>query len=119
MDAPSSTAVRAEPLARRLARAASAIEALKERIDLLGWRDRNECRSLLQTLELRSQDTMRRFQSLFNNGVIPDKQWARLERSCIEIEEHLSFLAQTIRGRTTPRDRLPGDRTTPSRRESS
>ncbi len=119
MEPPAGAAVRAEPLARRLARTASAIEALKARVDLLGWRDRNECRSLLQTLELRSRDATRRFESLFNNGVIPDKQWARLERSCFEIEEHLGFLAQTIRGRTAPRDRLPGARTTPARRESS
>lgn len=110
---------RAEQLARRLARTAAVIGVLKEQAARLGWRERTECLSLLQTLELRAADAARRLDGLGSEGLASGRKWNRLEQSCLEIEEHLGFLGQTIRNRASHRDRVSGATTPPSRREPS
>lgn len=114
---PSGSQKRLESFSCRLERTASAIEVLKERIDRLSRRERGQCRYLLQVLELRSLDAGRHLAALASQNPGSGRAWNRLQESCVEIEEHLGFLAQMIRNRTTPRNRRTRGTTVPSRRE--
>lgn len=108
---------RADLLARRLARTGAAIQMLRERTERLSWRERGECLNLLQTIEMRAEDAAARLRGLRNESLASGRRWNRLEQSCLEIEEHLGFLAQTIRNRTTSKNRVvtpPPPRRVPS-----